>query len=168
MSLHEYLNALDSAEASSVLERCCGAEQWVNKMVLARPFDSDASIFSAADLIWSEMRRADILEAFSHHPKIGSSLEALREKFQNTATWSASEQSSVASASEETLTALAQGNIDYELRFGYIFIVCATGKSAREMLDILLSRLSNTAEAELAVAAAEQAKITRIRLEKIT
>ena len=99
--------------------------------------------------------------------RIGADLDALRKKFASTATWASGEQSGVASADEETLRALQQGNIDYEARYGFIFIVCATGKSAGEMLAILQSRLNNDPETELRIAAAEQAKITRIRLEKL-
>ena len=111
---------------------------------------------------------SDILEAFSHHPKIGANIETLRAKFQQTAGWSASEQASVSQASDAVLQALAQGNIDYEAKFGYIFIVCATGKSAAEMLNLLQARLVNTPADEIKLAAAEQAKITRIRLEKLS
>ena len=167
MNLFEYLNSLDDGEASAAFRRCCGAEHWIALMLTSRPFLDDASVFDAAESCWGQMSSADVHEAFSHHPKIGASIESLRAKFQSTATWSASEQSSLAQAETETLEALAQGNIEYEARFGYIFIVCATGKSAQEMLDLLLARLTNTPEDELRIAAGEQAKITRIRLEKI-
>ena len=112
------------------------------------------------------MLPADWLEAFAAHPRIGD-LDALRKKFASTANWCAGEQAGVAAADEAVLTALADGNRAYEARFGYIFIVCATGKSAAEMLAILTARLANDPEVELKVATAEQAKITRLRLEKL-
>jgi 2-oxo-4-hydroxy-4-carboxy-5-ureidoimidazoline decarboxylase len=114
------------------------------------------------------MERADILEAFSHHPEIGGDLDALRARFPTTAAWSTSEQSAVTDADRETLEALRDGNAAYRERFGHLFIVCATGKSAQEMLALLRARLANDPEAELRVAAAEQARITRLRLEKLT
>jgi 2-oxo-4-hydroxy-4-carboxy-5-ureidoimidazoline decarboxylase len=159
------IDAMNEHDARVALERCCGARRWVERMMKRRPFGD--SLIQAADEEWAQMERADILEAFQHHPRIGADLDALRKKFASTATWASGEQSGVASADEETLRALQQGNIDYEARYGFIFIVCATGKSAGEMLAILRSRLSNDAEAELRIAAGEQAKITRIRLEKL-
>ena len=168
MSLFQDLNTRTDAEAFSALQRCCGASRWVQLMLDARPFPSDAAVFEAAEDCWSKMDHSDILEAFSHHPKIGANIETLRAKFQQTAGWSASEQASVSQASDTVLEALAQGNIDYEAKFGYIFIVCATGKSAAEMLSLLQSRLVNAPTDEIILAAAEQAKITRIRLEKLS
>ncbi len=109
---------------------------------------------------------ADWLEAFAAHPKIGDR-DALRAKFAATAAWSAIEQAGVDGAPEEVLDALADANDRYHERFGYIFIVCATGKTAEEMLALIRERLSNDPEVELRTAAAEQAKIARIRLEKL-
>ena len=114
------------------------------------------------------MERADVLEAFTHHPRIGADIDALRAKYASTAEWSAGEQSSVTTASDQTLRALRDANVAYEACYGHIFIVCATGKSASEMLSILKSRMDNDPRDELRVAAAEQAKITRLRLEKLT
>lgn len=113
------------------------------------------------------MQRADLLEAFSHHPQIGADLESLRKKFAATATWSAGEQSAINTADEMTLLGLVEWNRDYLAKFGYIFIVCATGKSAAEMLALLRARLPNDLEAELNIAAAEQAKILHLRLDKL-
>ena len=112
------------------------------------------------------MTAADWREAFAHHPKIGD-VESLRRKFASTSVWTAGEQSGVVGAEEAVLTALAEGNAAYEARFGYIFIVCATGKSAGEMLEILQTRLLSGPRTELRVAAEEQKKITRLRLEKL-
>lgn len=163
----EGFNALRPSEAHEALERCCGAHRWVEGMIAARPFASPQAMFDAADRIWKHMGRHDILEAFDHHPRIGQDVASLRKKFASTAGWASQEQAGAASATEETLQGLAQGNKDYEAKFGHIFIVCASGKSAAEMLALLQGRLGNEPEAELAVAAEEQRKITRIRLEKL-
>ena len=135
-------------------------------MLAARPFASAEALHAASDRVDASLERADWLEAFTHHPKIGD-ISSLRAKFANTKGWASGEQSGTASASEETLVGLADGNRDYEDRYGYIFIVCATGKSADEMLGLLRARLGNDPAQELRIAAAEQAKITRIRLEKL-
>jgi 2-oxo-4-hydroxy-4-carboxy-5-ureidoimidazoline decarboxylase len=161
------LNALDEARAREALTRCCGAQAWVSAMLACRPFASRESLLAAAERLWRSMERADILEAFTHHPRIGADMAALRQKFAPTAAWSLEEQSGALSASEATLRSLQQANLDYEARFGHIFIVCATGKSADEMLALLEARLTNHPDAELAIAAEEQAKITRLRLLKL-
>lgn len=135
-------------------------------MIERRPFKDAGHLFALAEETWNSLGSQDWKEAFSHHPKIGD-VHALREKFASTAAWASGEQSGVKSASDETLRRLAEGNAEYERKFGYIFIVCATGKSAEEMLEMLESRLTHPAERELNIATAEQAKITRIRLEKL-
>jgi 2-oxo-4-hydroxy-4-carboxy-5-ureidoimidazoline decarboxylase len=136
-------------------------------MLAQRPFASTEALLKAAAGVWGEMERADYLEAFSHHPEIGGDLAALEARFPATAAWSASEQSGVTGAGRETLEALRDGNAAYKARFGHVFLVCATGRTAAEMLALLQARLANDPETELRVAAAEQAKITRIRLEKL-
>ena len=161
------LNALSREAASEALTRCCGATRWVRGMLARRPFASHTGMFAAAVEIWAQLGPEDYREAFSHHPEIGSNLEDLRKRFGKTAAWSQAEQSAAMSASEATLRALRDGNQAYRERFGYSFIVCATGKSAREMLELLEQRLPHAPERELAIAAAEQAKITRLRLEKL-
>ena len=161
------LNALGEQEAYKVLEQTCGASRWVHAMVAGRPYADMSGLREAAQRVWETMDRTDILEAFEHHPRIGADIEALRQKFAATASLSESEQASVAHASEETLVALRDGNQRYEARYGHIFIVCATGKSAEEMLELLQARMDNAPETELAIAAAEQGKITQIRLENI-
>lgn len=160
------LNQLSEPDARVALERCCGASRWVQLMVERRPFEDEAALMTAADEAWVRMERKDILEAFQHHPQIGD-VASLRQKFASTATWASHEQSGVQAASEHVLEALARGNQAYREKFGYIFIVFATGKSASEMLDLLELRLPNPPEKELPIAAAEQAKITRTRLEKL-
>lgn len=160
------LNNLPEAEAIAELTKCCGAHRWVNKMVHARPFTDEAGLLATADEVWEHLGKDDWLEAFTHHPKIGD-LDSLRAKFANTKEWASGEQAGTSLASEEVLRGLAKGNAHYEERFGYIFIVCATGKSAEEMLALLQARLNNDPDREIRVAAAEQAKITRLRLEKL-
>ncbi len=130
------------------------------------PFQTKEEVFAAAEEVWFKLLPNDWLEAFAHHPKIGD-VESLRAKFASTRQWAEGEQAGVSEASEAVLQALAEGNTEYENKFGYIFIVCATGKTAEEMLAILQSRLLNDHAAELQISAIEQSKITKIRLEKL-
>ena len=132
-------------------------------MLARRPFGGDPALLAAAREVWFALTPADWHEAFAHHPKIGDRA-SLRERFPHTAHLSANEQAGLAGASDETLDKLAELNQAYEERFGYIFIVCATGKSADDMLHALRARIDNTPEAELKIAAEEQAKITELRL----
>jgi 2-oxo-4-hydroxy-4-carboxy-5-ureidoimidazoline decarboxylase len=161
------LNALSRQAASEALTRCCGATSWVQGMLARLPFASHTAMFAAAVEIWAQLGPDDYREAFGHHPEIGSNLDELRKKFAKTADWSAAEQSAALSASEATLHALQRGNLAYRERFGFSFIVCASGKSAEEMLALLQIRLKHAPDLELGIAAAEQAKITHLRLEKL-
>lgn len=163
MTLAE-LNLLPRAEAVSEFLRCCGSTRWAEAMSAARPFASEGALFAKAETLWASAE--DHLEAFSHHPRIGD-VSKLREKFAATRHWATEEQKGAREASETVLQALAQGNLDYEKRFGHVFLVCATGKSALEMLELLQARIHNDPETELRNAALEQVKITRIRLEKL-
>lgn len=167
MSAARVLDGMEREAARAALTRCCGARRWVQAMLDRRPFGTDEALMRAADEVWATMEERDILEAFSHHPRIGASVEELRKRFATTSTWSAGEQSGVAGADDATLTALRDGNHDYEARFGFIFIVCASGKSAAEMLASLRARLPNERDEELRIAAGEQAKITKLRLSKL-
>lgn len=160
------LDRLPEPAARAAFERCCGARRWVEAMVAGRPYGSRAALDAAAERAHGLLGRADWLEAFGHHPRIGDAA-ALKERFAATAAWAGAEQSGAAAATGTVLAALADGNRDYERRFGYIFIVCATGKGAAEMLGLLRARLGNPPETELEVAAAEQRKITRLRLAKL-
>ena len=166
MSAIETLNQGEWQDTEAKLRQCCGATRWVAGMMARRPFASVAELLQVADEIWWALGPADWREAFTHHPKIGD-LASLRAKFANTQAWAASEQASVREASEAVLTRLAQGNAAYEQKFGYIFIVCATGKRAPEMLALLEQRLHHDPASELKVAAEEQRKITQIRLNKL-
>ena len=161
------LDAMSEAEARETLTRCCGASRWVDGMLERRPFGSDTHLLTCADEVWAQMGPSDHHEAFSQHPRIGASLESLREKFASTASLSAAEQAGALAASEAELEALRDGNLRYEARFGHIFIVCASGKTAAQMLELLAARLDNDPAAELQVAAAEQHRITRIRLQDL-
>lgn len=161
------LNELTEAEARPLLTRCCGSSRWVDAMLAARPFASPSALLERAEAAWQGLEARDFLEAFSHHPEIGADLGELRRRFAGTAALSEAEQAGALGASEATLRALADGNRAYRERFGYTFIVCATGKSADEMLALLEQRLPAAPEAELRVAAAEQAKITQLRLRKL-
>ena len=139
-------------------KRCCGSTAWVNKMLQLRPFQDRESLLLAADTVWNSLAPADWLEAFVQHPKIGE---------KSGAKWSVEEQRGMGTASVDTAQAMRELNIEYEQKFGWIFIVCATGKTADEMLALLTARLDNDADTELRIAAAEQSKITKIRIEKL-
>jgi 2-oxo-4-hydroxy-4-carboxy-5-ureidoimidazoline decarboxylase len=165
--LHALLNGLEGPARAAAFARCCGARRWVEGMLALAPFASHGAVLAGAERVWAGLGPDDLREAFAHHPQIGGDLAALRARFPSTAAWSGGEQAGVAAADDAVLQALAAGNARYLARFGYIFIVCATGKSAAEMLALLESRLANPPERELAIAAAEQAGITRLRLEKL-
>ncbi len=165
MTLHE-LNILPKEQLKEELLKCCGSVSWVNRMLAYFPADDMVEILEDAEEQWWQCAEQDWLEAFAHHPKIGD-IESLQKKFTSTATWASGEQSGAATASQQTLEALAKGNDDYENKFGYIFIVCATGKSAEEMLKLLLERLPNDPAGEIKIAADEQNKITKLRIEKL-
>jgi 2-oxo-4-hydroxy-4-carboxy-5-ureidoimidazoline decarboxylase len=159
------LNQLSVAEATENFLRCCGCRNWAARMAAGRPYADRAAVHAAADKIWNSLSREDWLEAFTAHPRIGD-VNSLRKKFENTRTWASGEQSGVNAADELVLQGLASGNQAYEDKFGFIFIVCATGKSAAEMLALLNARLPNTREQEIKNAGAEQLKITGIRIDK--
>ncbi len=165
MTLAEF-NHLPENEQRLQLFNCCGSTTWVKKMMAHVPFDAMDALLEHAALEWETCTADDWMEAFSHHPKIGD-MASLEKKFASTAALAGGEQSSVRTASRETLEALATGNMTYEERFGFIFIVCATGKSAAEMLGLLQARLDNTRDVELLQAMQEQGKITALRLQKI-
>jgi 2-oxo-4-hydroxy-4-carboxy-5-ureidoimidazoline decarboxylase len=162
------LDVLSPERLEEELLHCCGARRFAEGMLARRPFGTFEGLFAAADAAERTFAAEDWLEAFSHHPRIGDA-RALRLKFASaqSKSWSRGEQAGVAGADDAVLEALAAGNTAYEARFGYLFIVCATGKSAAEMLEILDRRLNNDPAGELAVAAGEQKKITRLRLQKL-
>ena len=153
----EELNWLDEEALSEALRSCCGSLAWVAGMMELFPVGSATGLYAAASLVWRECTEEDWREAFGSHPRIGERVTGV----------AAAEQAGTSGAGAELLEKLAEGNREYVERFGYIFIVCATGKSAAEMLGLLRERLGNAPEEEILVAVGEQEKITRIRLEKL-
>ncbi|MBK5255973.1 MAG: 2-oxo-4-hydroxy-4-carboxy-5-ureidoimidazoline decarboxylase [Vicinamibacteria bacterium] len=162
----DWLDAASSSEATAALFRCCGVAGWANRMAALRPFGTSDALMAAAESEWRRASRDEILEAFLQHPRIGDR-ESLRARFPLTHAWSAHEQGGASGAEEKVLDDLAEGNRLYEARFGHMFIVCASGKAASEMLALLRARLDNDPIDELRVAAAEQMKITRLRIERL-
>jgi OHCU decarboxylase len=160
------LNALPTEEAERELLTCCGSRAWARRMAAARPFRDPADLLARADSEWWALDEADWREAFRSHPRIGERKAQAGQTGREQA-WSAGEQAGMTAAADATRDALAEGNRAYEARFGYIYIVCATGRSADEMLGLLHTRLRNDDAAEIRAAAEEQRKITRIRLEKL-
>ncbi len=160
------LNAMDASAAAAALMRCCGSRRWADQMTAQRPFQSWAQVHGLAEWTWWRLDERDWREAFTHHPRIGADPEKLAERFAETARWSGDEQAGMATAGDAVIQALAEGNIAYEERFGYIFIVCASGLSADQMLAKLDQRMPHTPENEIRIAAGEQAKITALRLDK--
>jgi OHCU decarboxylase len=162
----ERLNSSSTADAEKEFLKCCGSKEWARRMVAERPFASLDELIEKADRIWWSLEPADWLKAFRSHPKIGEK-KAAEQTSSEAQEWSEQEQAAVDNASFETAQTLAELNRKYEEKFGYIFIVCATGKSSEEMLSILRERFENDRDEELRIAAAEQAKITNLRLEKL-
>ena len=168
----EHLNQFYNPETDgnrqieSELEKCCASSNWISRMIDGGSFASDLDVMLRAERSWQELAEADYLEAFAAHPRIGD-VETLRAKYANTKRIASDEQSGVEQADENTLQRLATANEQYLAKFGFIFIICATGKSAAEMLTSLETRLQNNRQQELVNAAAEQLKITQIRLRKL-
>jgi len=160
------LNRAAPEDAESRFLDCCGSRAWARKMTAARPFETVAALLETAERIWRNLETEDWLEAFAAHPKIGERSDSRQSR--QFARWSRGEQSGARAAAESLLTDLDEANRLYEKKFGYIFIVCATGKSAAEMLGICRRRLDNDADAEIRVARDEQQKITEIRLRKLS
>lgn len=161
MTLPEF-NALDSESCRSQLMTICHSSSWADRMLQGRPYSTVEEVFEAAEESWQQVSEEDILESFRGHARIGD-LSALRDKYSA----ASAEQGQVAEAQEEVLKDLMRLNREYEAKNGFIFIVCATGKSAREMLDLLKDRMGNDPAQELKNGAAEQAKITELRLNKL-
>jgi OHCU decarboxylase len=160
----EEFNALPVVRAEQTLLDCCGSTRWASRMAELRPFMSVSSLREAADSIWQDLEPADWLEAFSRHPQIGEKAATGSESSRQ---WAEGEQTGARIATGNVTAKLAQGNQAYREKFGYIFIVCATGKSAEEMLALLERRLQNDSGHELSIAAEQQRLITRLRLEKL-
>ena len=161
----EQWNRADANAARDAMIACCGASRWASAMVESRPLASVADLRAAADRAWSTMHEADWLEAFASHPRIGERKNPAHVSPQSSA-WSRQEQAGIEETQAAILEQLAEGNARYEVQFGFTYIVCATGKSAGEMLEILRGRLSRARETELREAAEQQRQILQIRLEK--
>src|SRR4051794_8122666 len=157
-------NKADESSATEAMLACCAARRWAQAMVALRPYSSVESMSLTADEVWSTMEEPDWMEAFAAHPRIGERKAA--GSTSPSEAWSEQEQLSATSAAEQVLVDLAQGNAEYEQRFGFTYIVCATGKSAEEMLANLERRLSNERDIELREAAEQQRQIMQIRLGK--
>lgn len=160
------INALSPQQAQAEFLKCCGSTAWAKQMSGARPFSNWDELSAQADEIWWKLTEDDWLEAFRAHPKIGEKKAEVGQSAQ-AQQWSAIEQSESQKAAAETRAALVDGNREYEQRFGFIFIICATGKSAEEILAALNGRLHNDSQTELRAAAEEQRKITQLRLKKL-
>lgn len=161
----EHLNSLSANEARNSFLACCGSGEWATRMTESRPFGNRGDLMQTAETIWWSLSAKDWHEAFSCHPKIGAKkaagpVQSIAQK------WSEQEQSGVGNE-PITVNTLLELNRKYQETFGYIFIVCATGKSSAEMLTILKERIGNDEQKELRIAAGEQAKITKLRLEKL-
>jgi 2-oxo-4-hydroxy-4-carboxy-5-ureidoimidazoline decarboxylase len=160
------LNRLPASGAANHLRACCGASRWVEGMIARRPFADLESLLIAADGAWQECEPTDWVEAFAHHPRIGEH-EAKASVTAEARAWSSGEQGASSRADEATRAALARANADYEQRFDRIYIVCAAGRSAEDLLADIEQRMRHDPDRELAVAAEEQRKITRLRLLKL-
>ena len=161
-----WLNSLPPAEAEKELLQCCGSMRWAQQMTAARPFKNLETLLASANELWRTLDGNDWLEAFRSHPKIGEKKAADPVSTQ-ARQWSGQEQAGVATASQETVDSLATLNRAYEEKFGFIFIICATGKTSSEMLSALRERLEHDPVDELPIAADEQSKITVLRLKKL-
>jgi len=159
-------NRAPAESARKMLIDCCGSQDWAQQMLAHRPFSDVACALDLADKVWAGLDRDDWLEAFRHHPAIGAK-RGKKAQSETARRWSKGEQSMAQEADAETVTALAAANRAYQTRFGNIFLICATGKTSKEILEALQQRLSNDPETELRIAADEQRKITRLRLEKL-
>jgi OHCU decarboxylase len=184
----ERLNELPFREAEALLLSCCGSREWARQLSAERPFGSAEELAEASDRIWRSLPKEEWLGAFAAHPRLGEvagtgfnlhphpnsvagtgppGLHPHPNSADRSGAWSSREQAGTKSASSQTLANLAEANRRYEERFGHIFIVCASGKSAAEMLALARARLHNDAQTELEIAAEEQRKITRLRLAKL-
>jgi len=163
MTLAEF-NALPSAATEARLFDCCGCARWAARVSAQRPFANARELFDAADIHWKNLGREDWLEAFSHHPQIGEKADTGSVSARQ---WAQGEQTGASVATQDVKIRMARGNRAYFDKFGYIYIVCATGKSAEEMLALLEQRLQNKPGRELPIAVEQQRQITRLRLEKL-
>ena len=159
------LNELPAEQAHQQFLDCCGSSEWARRMTADRPYDLVEKLFTHARQVWFSLSRVDQLEAFAAHPKIGAASGPATSV--RSGEWSSTEQAGVNDAGDRILDELAEANRLYEKKFGFIFIVFATGKTAEEMLAMCRARYGNSTETELEIAAEEQYKITELRLTKL-
>ncbi len=168
MTTIDQFNRLNHAVATTLISRCCGSARWAERMVVSRPYRSLDHLIATADEHWRALRQRDFLEAFRDHPQIGhADWDSPGDARADTRRMAAQEQCGVAEADARTRESLAAYNREYVEKFGFIFIVCASGKSAGEMLELMRARLANSRNVEIANAAEEQLKITRLRIHKL-
>ncbi len=160
----EQLNLLHELQAERRLLACCGSRAWARGVAAGRPYYNFAELLATSDRVWSQLTPDDWREAYARHPRIGDSAASARNTAEH---WSEREQARARSGSAATLAELAELNADYEDRFGYVFLICATGKTADQILDIARARLNNDPDTELRIAAEEQRLITHLRLRKL-
>ena len=166
MDAIDRINAIPSEQAQAEFLKCCGSKRWAARMSAERPFENIEEMVTTADRIWWTLDSSDWLEAFDSHPRIGEK-KAAAPVARESLSWSETEQSGTHDSTQQTMEELAELNRKYQEKFGFIYIICATGKSADEMLAILRDRLGNDPATELRSAATEQAKITTLRLNKL-
>ena len=159
------LNSFDNKEAAQWFSQCCASPQWFKAMANARPFTDFDGVTGTAEEVWQQCSTSEFLTAFEAHPMIGD-VNSLRKKYAATKNMASNEQQGANDADDKTLHDLALANHDYLNKHGFIFIICASGLSAKTMLDSLMLRLQNDTATEITLAAAEQIKITLLRLEK--
>lgn len=157
-------NALDPGSAAREVLPCCGSRAWAEFLAAHRPFADPAQLFATSDRIWATLPEPAWREAFDSHPRIGQ--QHARSATAQSLSWSSAEQRTAATGEESVKLALAEGNRQYEEKFGRIFIVCAAGKSAEEILMVLNARVHNTAAAELLESVEQQRQITQLRLRR--
>jgi 2-oxo-4-hydroxy-4-carboxy-5-ureidoimidazoline decarboxylase len=164
----EQFNSMAAVEARAALGECCASTAWAEAMVARRPFRNGSQLLDAADETWQKLTESGWRQALTSHPEIGAAFRSGRTGGDGLhASWSRQEQSGMYDAGDATRQAIADGNRAYREKFGYTYIVCATGKSSDEMLAVLKERLRNEAATEIRIAAEEQRKITRLRLQKM-
>lgn len=161
-----HFNHLNAEIKKELLFTCCGSNQWVSKMIALTPFEDLVHVLENAEEAWDKCDEQALLEAFSHHPKIGD-LQNIDIKFKETSQFTNEEQGAIKSANSETLDDLSTLNLSYQKKFGFIFIASASGCSGDDLLNVLKIRIENDRQSELKIAAAEQIKITKLRLQKL-
>ena len=166
MTLDE-LNNLEDEECKKALLTCCSSVKWVDKMIDYRPYGNLEELLEKAAEIFRDLDQTDWLEAFSHHARLGRQKKQESSEKKDLSQWERQEQAGTSMATDNILNELEEANIEYENKFGFLFLLCATGKSATEMLDSIHERMPNELNIEMTIAMEEQNKITKLRLKKL-